>query len=438
MISNELPTRICHNRGATDFKNAVENYVPVIDKSLLIKTIIDNRSKFKMLSFPSGSGKTFNLSMLKYFFEISEHDQRYLFKNFAIWQEDKHYWQHFGKYPVIFFSLNDLIHKNYQNRYKEFVADLYQKYKAVLIAKNVLDKDDMTRYQAIIDKKADDMRVKYALKTLIQLLSSAYRTRVILLVDAGKLGFHMTGEIENYFANILGPLKDDAHLHQAIATSVLPLRGKNCTYLPYDYRTVLRPNSYTPFYGFSENETQHLLKLSMAHSLFDKLAEAQGGYIGNNNKKILNPRLIMTYLAARHQLYLALENKSNPLPSDLNKIIVDYATEFTELSDAQLMSLVLIHNTEVVKTNIYHLLQNKSIIREIDEVQENDQDVWRLLVFCGYLIGKKIRPVIKPESSYSDYFLLSIPNKTAFQFFKSVSQHWEEKTTPKTPRVRSP
>lgn len=428
MLSTKIRSTIHHDGGATDFKNAVEGNTPLIDKSLLIKTVINDYSKFNMLAFPSGFGKTINLSMLKYFFDIAEQAHSDLFKNLAISKAGECYWQHYGKYPVIFLSLNTLIHEQYEDKYKEFLADLYQKYQAVLFEKNVLDEYDSKFYQAIIDKKADAMEVKFALKRLIKLLYSAYNERVILLIDTGKIGLYRTNKIEDYFADILSSLKNDALLKKAIVSGVLPLRSSKGNNLPYFYRTILIPNQYTPFYGYSENETKQLLSICSTSNMLKELTQRHGGHFDEEKNQLINPQLTMTYLATWQRLFFALEDKPNPLPSVLNKIIADYVIDFTELSDTQLMLMILLANAETVKTSIDNLLQNKFIIREIREYEENDQDIWRLLVFCGYLLGKKVYPENKCQPRISDHFLLSIPNKTAFQFFKSVAQHWVTQT----------
>lgn len=70
--------------GTSDFKKMIENYY-VVDKSLLIKDILDNGSEVFLFPRPRRFGKTSNMSMLKYFFEKTGEDNSGLFKDLKIW-----------------------------------------------------------------------------------------------------------------------------------------------------------------------------------------------------------------------------------------------------------------------------------------------------------------------------------------------------------------
>jgi len=93
--------------GQSDFKVIREANAYYVDKSLFIKEIIGCPFESILLPRPRRFGKTLNLSLLKYFFEIKNKDESWLFDRLAIKQT--HYFKdHFAKYPVIFITFKDI------------------------------------------------------------------------------------------------------------------------------------------------------------------------------------------------------------------------------------------------------------------------------------------------------------------------------------------
>ncbi len=78
-----------------------------IDKSLLIKDVIDNGDETILLPRPRRFGKTLNISMLRYFFEKSDDCKEDCFEDLLIWQQGEKYLKHFNKYPVVYLTFND-------------------------------------------------------------------------------------------------------------------------------------------------------------------------------------------------------------------------------------------------------------------------------------------------------------------------------------------
>ena len=93
--------------GQSDFKNIITNNNYFVDKSLLIKEVIKAQKSVLLLPRPRRFGKTLNLSMLKYFFDKSEVENKKLFKDLKIWQTDNDIKQHCCKYPVIYLTFKD-------------------------------------------------------------------------------------------------------------------------------------------------------------------------------------------------------------------------------------------------------------------------------------------------------------------------------------------
>jgi len=99
--------------GYDDFRAFIENGGYFVDKSLLLKELMDIPHQVTLITRPGRFGKTLNLSMLRYFWELPacrvnetnlNRDMSHLFRDLAIWGAGESYREQQGKYPVIFFS----------------------------------------------------------------------------------------------------------------------------------------------------------------------------------------------------------------------------------------------------------------------------------------------------------------------------------------------
>ena len=95
--------------GDSDFKSVVSNGNYFVDKTKFIAEIIDNRGKSILITRPRRFGKTFNLSMLYYYFTMHNADEnKSLFHGTFIEQAGDKYSHEQGKWPVIYISFKDL------------------------------------------------------------------------------------------------------------------------------------------------------------------------------------------------------------------------------------------------------------------------------------------------------------------------------------------
>jgi predicted AAA-ATPase len=99
--------------GYGDFDEIVRSKFDFVDKSLFIKEILDNAvTQVILITRPRRFGKTLNLSMLHCFLaaEVNRQSTQNLFNGLKIAEQGEQYWQHQGKYPVIFISFKDIIY----------------------------------------------------------------------------------------------------------------------------------------------------------------------------------------------------------------------------------------------------------------------------------------------------------------------------------------
>lgn len=106
--------------GIEDFKEIIDRNCYFVDKSLLIKDILDGGSKVTLFTRPRRFGKTLNLSMLKRFFEKTVEDNSYLFDNLNISRSGEKYKAYMGQYPVISISLKSMKQSEFNDSFEQF------------------------------------------------------------------------------------------------------------------------------------------------------------------------------------------------------------------------------------------------------------------------------------------------------------------------------
>ena len=168
--------------GLSDFKKLIEGNYYYFDKTYFIDEIIKDGSEVKLFTRPRRFGKTLNMSMLKYFFDIREAEEnRKLFKNLYIERTENFKEQ--GEYPVIFLSLKDLKARTWEEMERKIIvmlSGLFSEYEYLL------DKLTGTNYQNFKDiayKKIDLYDLGGTLKLLTKILYEKYNKKVVVLID---------------------------------------------------------------------------------------------------------------------------------------------------------------------------------------------------------------------------------------------------------------
>ena len=167
--------------GIDDFKTLIEENCYYVDKSKFIEEILKDKAGVKLFTRPRRFGKTLNMSMLRYFFDIKNAEEnRSLFKELYIEKSPAINEQ--GKYPVIFLSMKEIQGKNYEEiieRTRAFFKLLYNEY--VMLREN-LNQSELQDFDEIwLGKKNIDLST--ALLKLSLYLKKYYNQKVIILID---------------------------------------------------------------------------------------------------------------------------------------------------------------------------------------------------------------------------------------------------------------
>ena len=171
--------------GESDFKGLRIRNNYYIDKTMYIKNIIDNQSRVILVTRPRRFGKTLNMSMLKYYFDCTQKDNKELFEGLKILEQEDKYTSKLGYYPVIYLTLKDVQDTTYENMIlylKTAILDMYQEHRYLLESEKIYP-EEKERIKEILFGREDEVTLKNSIKELSKYLSRHYEKSCILLID---------------------------------------------------------------------------------------------------------------------------------------------------------------------------------------------------------------------------------------------------------------
>lgn len=383
--------------GVSDFKDIIEQEYFYVDKTKFIEEISENGAIVQLITRPRRFGKTLNMSMLRYFYDISGKDtNRKLFKNLYI--ENSATIEEQGKYPVIFISFKDIKALTIEEMYSQvrtLISEIYDNYK--FLRENLDERD-----RVIFDKIwTEDKSGNYfnSLKQLAKYLKEYYNQDVILLIDeydtpmvsAYENGYY--DEIKSFFTGLFGSaLKENPALKKAVLTGIMRISKENIFSGLNNIRvnTILE-SDFSQYFGLTEREVENSLVEYGLEARLDEVQKWYNGYIFGG-VRVYNPFSITNFLDRKKIMSYWVNTSSNSL---INKVLKEANSSiFEELS---------------------RLFQRETISKTIDiysnfnELNSPEQ-IWYLLTNSGYLT-----PV--EEIDFGKYSI-RIPNEEVHYFFE--------------------
>src|SRR3990167_5432996 len=266
--------------GISDFKEIQQQRLYFVDKSRLIQELFENPEKVTLITRPRRFGKTLNLSMLYYFFDLNEANaNRALFDGLAIAQEQALLTEHQGKYSTIFMSFRNVKASTYDAVYRSIQNLMAELYKEHRYLREKLSADDQIYFDNILLERADLTNTQGALKNLIRYLHDYHNRPVMVLIDeydapiqAGIVhGFYDLDQhpepaqrdrsVKFLMRGILNTLKDNTYLARAVLTGIMRVSGAGIFshFNNFGAYTIL-DQEYSAHFGFTEAEVQEILR----------------------------------------------------------------------------------------------------------------------------------------------------------------------------------
>ncbi len=384
--------------GIEDFKMLISDNYFYIDKTKFIEEIISDGALVKLFTRPRRFGKTLNMSMLKYFFDIKEaeengklFDSLYI-KNSPIFAEQ-------GKYPVILISMKEVIGNSLGELYnslKTVFSDLYEKHNYL---RECLNERNLELFDEIWKRRDTDYST--SLKFLSEILENYYNEKVIVLIDeydvplisAYEHGYY--NEAVVLFKKIYGSvLKTNSSLKMGVLTGAIRVAqaGIFSDLNNIETHTIL-DEAYDEYFGLLENEVENAL---IEYKTEDKLEDVKSWYDGYKfgNMEVYNPWSILKYIKYKKLDAYWINTSGNALIKEL--LLISDGIVFEDLDN-----LVNGHEKTI------YVNENVALGNNLDPNR-----LWELMLFSGYLTVK--------EKINSEAYLVKIPNKEIQSFFKSL------------------
>ncbi len=299
--------------GYEDIKRIIDENLYFVDKSLMIKELLDEAGMVTLFTRPRRFGKTLNLSMIRRFFEDERTEQGekidngYIFDGLAISGCGKKYLEHQQKYPVISLSLKSAKQPDFNMAYESLVFDIAEEFRrhSYVLCGTQLSDTDKELFLAVMERRAEKAVYARALKLLTELLARFHNQNVVILIDEYDVplgnayfrGFYdeMTAFIRSLFESVL---KTNPVLAFGVVTGCLRISRESIfTGLNnLEIHSVLS-SGYSDCFGFTEEEVKEMLAY---YGLSDKYEELRFWYDGYRfgAQEIYNPWSIINYVKA--------------------------------------------------------------------------------------------------------------------------------------------
>ena len=254
--------------GIEDFKRIRSEEFYYIDKTGLIRELLENEAYVNLFTRPRRFGKTLNMSMLKYFFEIGSDSA--LFADLEIAKEKELCAKYMGKFPVIAITLKGATGENYveaKEMLRRMIGKEAMRFQFLMQSEN-LTEIEKSQYRALVntDKTGaftmPDELLKDSLQMLSQLLQKHYHQSVVILIDeydvpldkAYQSGYYdaMVELIRVLFGNAF---KTNSSLYLAVLTGCLRISKESIFTGLNNFKVyTVKDVRYKEYFGFTDED----------------------------------------------------------------------------------------------------------------------------------------------------------------------------------------
>ena len=398
--------------GIEDFEKLRKEGFYYIDKTGLIRDLLNNWGEVNLFTRPRRFGKTLNMSMLKNFFEIGA--DKTLFDGLTISKETALCERYMGKYPVIFISLKGVDGLNFEEAcgaLRRIIRAEASRFRMLLSSEKIADEDKQLFLRILQEKDTFD-DVRDSLRMLSSLLKQCFSEKVILLIDeydvpldkAFQHGYYeeMVSLIRGLFGQAL---KTNEFLQFAVLTGCLRVSKESIFTGLNNFKILsITDARFDEHFGFTEAEVNQLLT---DYQLEEHLAETKEWYDGYRfgDTNIYCPWDVISYVD-----HISADPHAEPEAFWINTSGNDLVKRFIDKAD------------KTTQNEIERLIAGEAIEKKVrldltyNELDSSIDNLWSVLFTTGYLTktGRAINGVYK----------LVIPNREVREVFILQIQEW--------------
>ena len=410
MESRKLPV------GIENFEEIRTEGFYYVDKTGLIRDLLNNWGKVNLFTRPRRFDKTLNMSMLKSFFEIGA--DRTLFDGLAISKETALCEAYMGKFPVVFVSLKGVDGLTFEDAYGMLRCILRSEvFRLSFLAesKKVLDKEKAA-FERFLNEQDTLDDVQESLKMLSSLLYQHYGQKAILLIDeydvpldkAFQHGYYkeMVALIRGLFGQAL---KTNDFLQFAVLTGCLRVSKESIFTGLNNFKVLsITDSRFDEHFGFTDAEVKTLLDDYNLTAHYGETKEWYDGY------RFGSVDVYCPWDVINHVDRLCGEPNAEPQAYWINTSGNDLVRRFVDKAD------------KTTQGEIERLIAGEAIEKAVrleltyNEIGNSIDNLWSVLFTTGYLTqaGKVERSVYK----------LIIPNREVREVFILQIQEWFKET----------
>ena len=406
MLKKKLPV------GIEDFEEIRTEGFYYIDKTGLIRDLLNNWGKVNLFTRPRRFGKTLNMSMMKNFFEIGA--DKTLFDGLTISKETALCERYMGKYPVIFISLKGVDGLNFEEAcgaLRRIIRAEASRFRVLLSSEKIADEDKQLFLRILQEKDTFD-DVRDSLRMLSSLLNQCFSEKVILLIDeydvpldkAFQHGYYeeMVSLVRGLFGQAL---KTNECLLFAVLTGCLRVSKESIfTGLNnFDVNSIVDVE-HDEHFGFTEAEVQELME---DYDMEEKAGIVKEWYDGYH---FGDTDIYCPWDVIRYTKKLLADPHAEPEAFWINTSGNDLVKRFIDKAD------------KTTQNEIERLIAGEAIEKKVrldltyNELDSSIDNLWSVLFTTGYLTktGRAINGVYK----------LVIPNREVREVFILQIQEW--------------
>ncbi len=411
--------------GIDNFEKLITRGYYFVDKTMLIKDLLDNKADVNLFTRPRRFGKTLNMSMLQYFFEDDRNtntgekkDNSHLFNGMNIMNEGEEYTSHMGKYPVINLSLKSAKQPTYELAYsclKEKIIDEFKRHRYILNSE--MSAEDKIKYESILNNVEDEKLYVTALEFLSKCLEGYFNKKVVILIDEYDVplenaffeGFYekMIKFIRSLFES---SLKTNASLEFAVITGCLRISKESIFTGLNNLKIISILNTrYDEYFGFTPEEVEKICKDYSMENKYETIKEWYNGYIFGE-ATVYNPWSVVQYI--------------DDLKANINEYPKSY---WANTSSNSIVKSLIERADDKTKKEIELLIEGKTIEKPVhedityNEIYDSMDNLYNFLFFTGYF--KKVNERVD-EKTNQKYIELKIPNEEVKYIFRTKVLKW--------------
>ena len=409
--------------GTDNFKKVRTDGFYYVDKTGMIKKLLENRSEVTLFTRPRRFGKSLNMSMLRHFFEIGCDSA--LFDGLEISRERELCDRYMGKFPVISVTLKDVSGRSFdaaKAMLRQIIGNEAMRFQ-FLLQSDILTDTERQKYRSLISMDdignltMPDEALRSSLHTLSHLLSKHYGQETVILIDEYDVPLdraYQSGYYDDMVELVRGlfgqAFKTNECLHMAVLTGCLRISKESIfTGLNNFNVYTVKDVQYYEYFGFSDMEVRKLLEYYGFMERYDAIKDWYDGY-HFRELEIYCPWDVVSYCHA-----LKMEASAKPQNYWVNTSSNGIIRKFVDMADASAKSEIeeLINGGSVKKK-----IRQELTYRDLDSDIDN---LWSILFTTGYLTqcGEEYDNVTDTVTTE-----LVIPNREIRWIYMQQIQDW--------------